>query len=300
MQKVRKVRPESAPQDVMIARPPPIEVLAAEGFAQDPSTAPRLSHSPTVSLTEFLLDGSVLPESPQSQGRTFKVRLPDEAISSSATSSSPASAPAALAQFEIQRQSATPQTPQSKAVSTPQSKSTVRPAKVARISSQPSFLECSTVRPRLHRTNTAPAGGCQDSATRASSLPRLPSLSSPSKSPAAEPKVARPVLRLPGVPLRQLGGAGASSSTLDASPMDAAGRPAVANLLYAQSRGLHDAKAKPLPRRLCAVDDQTAIPIDLHTKMMNLGGLARGAFGYGQHKLQFDESTGAAVLRLRA
>lgn len=298
MQKNRRVS-ESAPQE-MIARPPPIEVLAAEGFAQDPTTAPRLTHSPTVSLSELLLDGPVVPEVPESQGHTPEVWLPDEAISSTATSSSPASAPAALAQFEIQRRSESPRTPPSKAVSTPQSKSTLRPAKVARTSRQPSFPDISIVRPRLHRTNTAPAGGCRDSETSSSSSQRLPFLNSASRAPVAEPKVARPALLLPGVSLRQPRGAAASSSALDESPMDAAGRPAAANLLYAQSRGLHDAKAKALPRRLAAVDDQTAIPVDLHSKMMKLGGEARGAFGYGQHKLQFDESTGAPVLRLRA
>jgi len=154
----------------------------------------------------------------------------------------------------------------------------------------------STLRPALRRTNTAPPGGCTD-------MQRHPLLPLAGQADAASKPVlavARPVLRLP-LPARSIDAAGSPSNAALASPMEKVGLSAVSNLAasaYANSRRLHAAKTKALPARLRAIDDQTTIPVDVHNKMMVLGGQARGAFGYGQHRLQFAESTGKPVLRL--
>jgi len=292
MQKRRKVQSEIPPEE-MLARPPPIEVLAAEGFAQDPRLAPRLPFSPTVSLSEVLADGCFFPQAPRP----------------AQTPSSSSSAPAAVASLGPMRlpqpvhfaAPATADTPQFKAVAEAlNSKSialpTLRRTATTSLGCQQFASGASTLRPALRRTNTAPPGGCTD-------MQRHPLLPLAGQADAASKPVlavARPVLRLP-LPARSIDAAGSPSNAALASPMEKVGLSAVSNLAasaYANSRRLHAAKTKALPARLRAIDDQTTIPVDVHNKMMVLGGQARGAFGYGQHRLQFAESTGKPVLRL--
>lgn len=300
MQKRRKVQSD-IPSEEMLARPPPIEVLAAEGFAQDPRLAPRLPFSPTVSLSEVLADGFFFPQGTQA---------PRPVQSQSSSSSAPAAVaslgPMRLPQPVHFAAPATADTPQFKAVAEAlNSKSAALPSlrrtATTSLGCQQFASGASTLRPALRRTNTAPPGGCTDIVS--SSLQRHPLLPLAGQADAASKPVlavARPVLRLP-LPARSIDAAGSPSNAALASPMEKVGLPAVSNLAasaYANSRRLHAAKTKALPARLRAIDDQTTIPVDVHNKMMVLGGQARGAFGYGQHRLQFAESTGKPVLRL--
>lgn len=54
------------------------------------------------------------------------------------------------------------------------------------------------------------------------------------------------------------------------------------------------------PPRLQQLDDQTHLPREVYSRMMQLGDKARGQLGYGQHKLCFAGPGGAPVLRLMA
>jgi len=62
-------------------------------------------------------------------------------------------------------------------------------------------------------------------------------------------------------------------------------------------RPAHGARRGGLPARLQALDDQTVLPRDVYGRMMRLGDQARGALGYGQHRLTFAGPDGAPVLR---
>mmetsp|Transcript_41670 Transcript_41670/g.90807 ORF Transcript_41670/g.90807 Transcript_41670/m.90807 type:complete len:263 (-) Transcript_41670:83-871(-) len=59
-------------------------------------------------------------------------------------------------------------------------------------------------------------------------------------------------------------------------------------------------KSRPQPARLQALDDQTVVPRELYFRMLRLGDEARGALGYGQHRLVFAGPGGSALLRRRS
>lgn len=282
MQTLQKVQPGPHSQEIL-ARPPPIEVLAAEGFAQDPQTASRLAHSPTVSLSQLLLDPHA--DTGQARSSAFQVQLQASATITPAVSAS--LGPTRLTDASSRRASLPVDL-----------KSVVQPELQRTFTSG---LQGSTARPKLLRTQTAPNCSCQETTHSFVQPQGLLHLAAKQCDPELKATVckARPVLLLP-VPVRQIESVGSSCNASVGTPVKMSGQPASSDFSYAQSRRLHDAKVKLLPRRFRAVDDQTAIPIEVHDKMMQLGGKARGAFGYGQHQLRFVETTGAPVLRQMA
>jgi len=149
--------------------------------------------------------------------------------------------------------------------------------------------DCCGVPPQLMRQGSVEA--CTPQVVHQSSGARCNPLAVPQVSPA------RPALLLP-VPLRGTAITATRNVPLPGSPHDIAERPVVSTMLYGQSRRLHAAKAKTLPPRLQAVDDQTAIPKEVYGRMMQLGGEARGYLGYGQHRLQFVGPNGTRTLKL--
>lgn len=153
--------------------------------------------------------------------------------------------------------------------------------------------------PVLQRALTIANG--QFPASRTAALPVEASLCmGGAKSSTALPSEARPAIRLP-IPVRAPHDAGAPVSrvVVPASPQEAADmrRDAVSTMLYAKSMQKHAKMRKPLPPRLREVDDDTTIPAQVYNSMLQCGDQARGAFGYGQYKLQFTET--GSVLRNR-
>jgi len=54
--------------------------------------------------------------------------------------------------------------------------------------------------------------------------------------------------------------------------------------------------ARPVPPRLQQLDDQTTMPKEVYNRMLQVGDQARGALGYGQHRLVFTPG-GTRILR---
>jgi hypothetical protein len=111
----------------------------------------------------------------------------------------------------------------------------------------------------------------------------------------------RHALTLP-VPARQYQASSGSTSVFESNvqspggPLQMRERCVVSNMIHAHSKRLHAERTKTLPPRLAALDDQTAIPRDVHSRMLQLGKQASGAMGYGQFRLQFVGPNGTKVL----
>lgn len=346
---------EGSSPETMCVRPPPIEVLEAEGFAQPQNSqfatrVPSSTKSATASLGLSLLAECLSPQStpllrPASTGQEL---LPGPLLTRSVSCGFGSVAPTASSSFA--RPLGRSPTASLQVFQQPKCGSSIARPAFRRTKTAPALSLLGAAgeaitQPLLRRVGSSEAATCvvpaslqrgdtrcapsdrqagppqlvcQSSSTRTNAADRCgvpPQLMRQGSVEVCPPQVvhqssgarytplgkpqdsqARPVLLLP-VPLRGVN-LPPQNAPMPGSPHDIAERPVVSTMLYGQSRRLHAAKAKTLPPRLQAVDDQTAIPKEVYSRMMQLGGEARGYLGYGQHRLQFVGPNGTRTLKL--
>lgn len=132
-----------------------------------------------------------------------------------------------------------------------------------------------------------------------SSILKVSPPASPSKRPSVQ--LPRPQLILP-VPAR-CRNPGPDGTRWQMPGCQDSSPPAMLPAAVAVPPGLPTRKAptgraaRPIPARLQQLDDQTTMPKEVYNRMLTIGDQARGALGYGQHRLAFVGPGGVPVLR---